>query len=72
MKKIFKEIIAENFPNLTKKTPIKLQVQAEKTLKNPHQDTSWDFPGGASGKEPTCQCRRHKRCGFNPYIGKIP
>ena len=23
------------------------------------------FPGGASGKEPTCQCRRHKRCGFD-------
>ena len=21
------------------------------------------FPGGASGKEPTCQCRRHKDMG---------
>jgi len=21
------------------------------------------FLGGASGKEPACQCRRHKRCG---------
>ena len=30
------------------------------------------FPGGASGKEPTCQCRRPKRCGFNPCIMKIP
>ena len=30
------------------------------------------FPGGASGKEPTCQCRRRKRCGFNPWVGKIP
>ena len=20
----------------------------------------WGFPGGASGKEPACQCRRHK------------
>ena len=29
------------------------------------------FPGGASGKEPACQCRRHKRCGFNPWVGKI-
>ena len=28
--------------------------------------------GGASGKEPTCQCRRCKRCGFNPWIEKIP
>ena len=24
------------------------------------------FPGGASGREPTCQCRRHKRPGFDP------
>ena len=23
-------------------------------------------------KEPACQCRRHKRQGFNPWIGKIP
>ena len=27
---------------------------------------------GASGKEPACQFRRHKRCGFDPWIGKIP
>ena len=26
---------------------------------------------GASGKEPTCQCRRHKRCGFHPWVWKI-
>ena len=30
------------------------------------------FPGGASGKEPTCQCRKCKRHGFNPWVGKIP
>ena len=30
------------------------------------------FPGGASGKEPTCQWRRPKRCGFNPWVRKIP
>ena len=29
-------------------------------------------PGGTSGKEPACQCRRHKRCGFDPWVGKIP
>ena len=29
------------------------------------------FPGGASGKERTCQCRRHKRCRFDPWVGKI-
>ena len=32
---------------------------------------SMGFPGGASGKEPTCQCRRLKRCGFDPWVGKI-
>ena len=30
------------------------------------------FPLGASGKEPTCQCRRHKRHRFNPWVRKIP
>ena len=29
------------------------------------------FPGGASGKEPACQCRRHKRHRFNPWVRKI-
>ena len=27
---------------------------------------------GASGREPACQCRRHKVCGFGTWIGKIP
>ena len=27
---------------------------------------------GASGKEPTCQCRRVKRPKFDPRLGKIP
>ena len=30
------------------------------------------FPGDASGKESACQCRRHKRHGFDPWVGKIP
>ena len=32
----------------------------------------WGFPGGASGKEPACQCRRYKRRSFDPWVGKIP
>ena len=28
--------------------------------------------GGASGKEPTCQCRRLKRHGLDSCVGKIP
>ena len=30
------------------------------------------FPGGPTGKEPACQHKRHKRSGFNPWVGKIP
>ena len=30
------------------------------------------FPGGASGKEPACQCRRHRRHGLHPRVGMIP
>ena len=33
--------------------------------------TDMGFPGGASGKEPACQCRRHRRCMLNPWVGKI-
>ena len=30
------------------------------------------FPGGTSGEELAYQCRRHKRCGFDPWVGKTP
>ena len=30
------------------------------------------LPAGASGKEPNCPCRRRKRHGFGPWVGKIP
>ena len=30
------------------------------------------FLVGASGKEPACKWRRHKRHGFNPWVRKIP
>ena len=29
------------------------------------------FPGGASGKESACQCKRCKKSSFDPCIGKI-
>ena len=32
----------------------------------------WGFPGGAVVKNPTCQCRKHRRLGFDPWVGKIP
>ena len=30
-----------------------------------------DFAGGSLGKEPTCQCRGHKGCRFDPRVWKI-
>jgi len=30
------------------------------------------LPGSSNGKESTCQWRRHKKCGFDPWVGKIP
>ena len=30
------------------------------------------FPGGTSGKEPACRCRRHKRYRFDSWVRKIP
>ena len=35
-------------------------------------DKIWGFPGGASGKEPICQYRRHKIRGFDPWFGEDP
>ena len=32
----------------------------------------WGLPWWLSGKEPTCQCRGHKRLGFDPWVRKIP
>ena len=30
------------------------------------------LPRWCYGKEPACQSRRHKRCGFHPWVGKMP
>ena len=43
----------------------------QQTFILPTQSKYWDFPGGASGEEPACQCRRHKRQGFNPCVRNI-
>ena len=33
---------------------------------------SLGLPRWCSGRESACQCRRHRRCGFNPWAGTIP
>ena len=37
-----------------------------------HLTTQTGFPGSASSNDPTCQCKRHKRLEFHPWVGKIP
>ena len=34
--------------------------------------TPLGFPDYSSGEEPDCQCRRHERREFSPWVGKIP
>ena len=41
-------------------------------MSSPNKRMCSGFPGGARGNEPACQCRRHKRCRFNPWVRKIP
>ena len=53
-------------------TCISCMRQAGSLLLSPstsHTFAQLGFSGGASGKEPGCQCRR---CRFNPWVGKIP
>ena len=33
--------------------------------------STYGLPGGTSGKELPCQCRRLKRTGLDPWVGKI-
>ena len=30
------------------------------------------LPKRLGGKESACQCRRHKRCRFDPWVGRPP
>ena len=54
-------------------TPLLLIFKMDLFTRSPLAIYIWSmgFPGGTSGKEPTCQCLRHKRLEFNPWIGKI-
>ena len=49
-----------------------MAANARKQLKLLKWRVLWGFPGGASGKESACQCMRHRRRGFCPWIGKMP
>ena len=38
----------------------------------PPHSYSFRLPRWLSGKEPACQCRSCRRCGFDPWVRKIP
>ena len=58
--------------------PKDLKRKKKKTVSRQHDFlnrtdlTQHHFPGGFSDKEPVCQCRRHQRCGFDPWVRRIP
>ena len=41
-------------------------------LKESDTTEQFSLPIWCSSKESACQCRRYKRCKFNPWVGKIP
>ena len=50
-----------------------IDCDMSKQLKLPRFEGLLGFLGGGTwGKEPACQCRRHKKCRFDPCVGKIP
>ena len=51
---------------------LKLSLKSKSVSICPSFHSYMAFPGGTSGKEPACQCRRHKRRGFDPWVGTIP
>ena len=72
---------AQGVENRGADVPSQRELQAMvRTRLHPHCDVKpaqslcefmclWAFPWGLSGKESTCQCRRHR---FDPWVGKIP
>ena len=65
------------FPHKNPRHPIISYVHIsaaslKQSLLNNRTTIPWASPGGASGEEPSCQCRRHQRHRFNPWAGKIP
>ena len=46
-------------------------MSAGKEMQTVHPREPSEIPGGARGKEPICQCRRHKKHGFDPWVRKI-
>ena len=59
-----------NFPCAVKMTPTIFQNEYYVKDTVPGYFLLRGFPGGTSGKESVCQCRRHKRQGFDSGSGR--
>ena len=53
--------------------PVRIKLVLHGTYKNNILSSQgiMGFPGSTSGKEPICQCRRHKRFRFSPWDRNI-
>ena len=56
-----------SIPNRNRHEAIATSVFWDSLNINMHREIG--FPGDASGKEPVCQCRRHKRWGLITELG---
>ena len=52
--------------------PKRLKNIINSDLQNMWKGTPQGFPGGATGKETACQCRRYNRLGFDPRLERSP
>ena len=68
-----KELVTNKYPIHENKLLLTGLAKSHKhTHTHTHTHTWMGFAGGASGKEPTCKCKRHKRPRFDPWVRKIP
>ena len=64
--------------SLSQQPPLQTEDKNSKTVMKTQYDNIMEIaynrrlPRCASNKEPTCQCRTHKRCGFDLWVQRIP
>ena len=58
--------------SITPGTPESPSRMEKKSWLYPGVVTTKGFVGGSSGKEPACQCRRHRRVGWIPGLRRSP
>ena len=70
--KIYNQIINHYFWNITVRAHNYVGLVSKPEVIHCTVLSRMGFPGGDSGKEPTCQCWKGKQCGFDPWVRKIP